>query len=117
VLSSHEQRAWDDIERLFDVEAEEPPRTGRPATRHPDWDVRGPEELPAATVAGIWSAILLILLGAPVAGLVVAGVTALGWVLWRYWPRLTRFGSTSAVPVDSQSGDGGGETGGSTATP
>jgi hypothetical protein len=88
VLSSHEQRIWDDIERLYAAEAEEPVLPGlSPALRPPRHD-RGVDDLPAAVVAGAWSAILLVLFGALVVGLAVGAATALGWSLWRCWPRL-----------------------------
>ena len=87
MLSSHEQRIWDDIERFWAAEAEEPVLPvlpgRRPVLRRDD---RGVDDLPAAVVAGAWSAILLVLFGALVVGLAVAGATALGWSLWRLRP-------------------------------
>jgi hypothetical protein len=79
------QRNWDDIERFYTAEAEEP---GLRPTGRRRRDVRGVDDLPGAVVAGAWSAIMLILFGALVAGLVVGVATALSWSLWRYWPVL-----------------------------
>jgi hypothetical protein len=92
VLSDHEQRVWDDVERFWAEEVEEPPlpamllRRGTP---------RDPADLPALVVAGVWGAILIIF-GALVAGLAVAVATALGWALWHHWPRLGGMRSASA---------------------
>ena len=88
VLSDHEQRVWDDVERFWAEEAEEPPR---PAPLSP----RDLADLPALVVAGAWGAILLVLLGALAASLAVGVATALGWALWRYWPRLSQADATT----------------------
>jgi hypothetical protein len=88
VLSSHEQRIWDDIQRCYAAEAEEPVLPGlRSALRRRRAD-RAVDDLPATVVAGAWSAILLVLLGGLVVGLAVGAATALGWALWRCWPLL-----------------------------
>jgi hypothetical protein len=92
VLSEHEQRVWDDVERFWAEEAEEPPR---PAPLSP----RDPADLPALVVAGAWGAILLVLFGALAAGLAVGAATALGWALWRYWPHLSRPDPTTTWSV------------------
>ncbi|MGY1691392.1 hypothetical protein [Geodermatophilus sp. SYSU D01105] len=91
MLSDPEQRVWDDVQRFWAEDAVEPPLPvpgARPASR----DLADP---PAVVVAGVWGAILLILLGAPAAGLSVGLATALGWALWRYWPRLDRTDPTT----------------------
>ncbi|MGK5111380.1 MULTISPECIES: DUF3040 domain-containing protein [unclassified Geodermatophilus] len=86
MLSSHEQQIWDDIERLYAAEAEEPDPPGRhPAQRHRR-DARDLDDLPVAAVAGARIAVVLILLGVVAGGLAVGAATALGWLLWRYWP-------------------------------
>jgi hypothetical protein len=95
MLSEHEQRVWDDIERFWTEDAVEPPRSvpvDRPAPQDP-------AELPALVAAGVWIAITLVLFGAPVAGVAVGVATALGWSVWRYWPRLGDMGSATAWPV------------------
>jgi hypothetical protein len=88
VLSSHERRILDDIERFYAVEAEEPALPGRPATQRRPRDVRGVDDMPAAVVAGTWIAIFLILFGVVAGGFAVGAATALGWLLWRHWPVL-----------------------------
>jgi hypothetical protein len=86
VLSSHEQQIWDDIERLYAAEAEEPALpSSRPTQQRRD--SRDPDDLPMAAVAGARIAVVLILLGVVAGGLAVGAATALGWLLWRYWPR------------------------------
>jgi hypothetical protein len=90
VLSSHEQRIWDDVQRFWAEETEEPPRALPSRT---DGASSDRTDLPAAVVAGTWSTITLILLGAMVAGLTVGVVTALGWALWHHWPRLSGQGA------------------------
>ncbi|MGY1763676.1 hypothetical protein ACI79G_01160 [Geodermatophilus sp. SYSU D00779] len=96
MLSDHEQRVWDDVERSWAEEAEEPPRPAPlPRRRAP----RDPADLPAPVVAGAWGAILLVLFGALTAGLAVGVSTALGWALWRYWPRPGRTDPTTTRSV------------------
>jgi hypothetical protein len=86
VLSSDEQRIWDDIERCYAAEADEPDLPGvHPLRRRDDRDVDDP---PAAVVAGAWLGVFLVLFGAVVAGLAVVVATGLGWLLWHHWPRL-----------------------------
>jgi hypothetical protein len=84
MLSEHEQRVWDDIERYWAEEAPEPRRSASAP--------RDPSDPPALVVAGIWGAILLIIFGVTAAGLSVGAVTAVGWALWRYRPRPGRTG-------------------------
>jgi hypothetical protein len=88
VLNDHEQRTWEEIERSFPMDAEEPARAAlQPGTRRRS-SGRAVEDLPAPVVAGVWIAILVILLGAPLAGLAVGAATAAGWLVWRSWPVL-----------------------------
>jgi hypothetical protein len=87
VLSPDEQRAWDEIRRRWAEEVEEPtrpvldPRARRPRSAPP-------AGLIATVVAGGCLAVLLVVCGAPLAGLAVAVATAPRWLLWRYWPLL-----------------------------
>ena len=86
MLSSDEQRAWDEIRRRYAREAEEP------ALPVIDLEVRRPRSPTpaalAAVVAGGCLAVVLVVLGAPVAGLAIAVATVPQWLLWRYWPLL-----------------------------
>ena len=86
MLSSQEQQVWDDVQRYWELEAEEPPRLVPPAngTR---WTPHDPDDLPLAVVAGIWITIALVLFGVMAVGLTVGVATAVGWALWYQWPR------------------------------
>ena len=87
MLNTQEQRIWDDIERCYAAEAEEPVMPAAEPTRSRLAD-RGVDDLPAAVVTGIWISIFLILFGVGAAGLAVAAATTAGALLWRYWPLL-----------------------------
>jgi hypothetical protein len=87
VLSHDEQRAWDEIRRGYAEEAEEPARPVLDLTvRRPRSST--PVALRAAVVAGGLLAVVLVVLGAPVAGLAIAVATVPQWLLWRWWPLL-----------------------------
>ena len=86
MLSSDEKRAWDEIRRHYAREAEEPARLLDLTVRRPRSAT--PVALRAAVVAGGGLAVLLVVLGAPVAGLAIAIATVPQWLLWRYWPLL-----------------------------
>jgi hypothetical protein len=84
VLSSQEQRIWDDVLRFWAEEAAEPPL----ATPSAEGSSSDEDELPIAVVAGSWITITLILFGVMSAALAVGLMTALAWALWHNWPRL-----------------------------
>jgi hypothetical protein len=96
VLSSQEQQVWDDVQRFWAEEAEEPPR---PAPSRSYGASRDDADLPAALVAGTWITIMLVLFGALVAGLAVGVATALGWALWHRWSWLTGQGALRTAPT------------------
>jgi hypothetical protein len=98
VLSRQEQRIWDDVQRFWAAEVEEPPRAALPAPSHGKRASRDPADLPAAVVAGAWITVMLVLFGAPAAGLAVGVATALGWALWRSWPQLSAQGVPRTLP-------------------
>jgi hypothetical protein len=85
VLSSQEQRIWDDVLRFWAEEAAEPPL----ATPSAEGSSSDEDELPIAVVAGTWITITLILFGVMSAALAVGLTTALGWALWHNWPQLS----------------------------
>jgi hypothetical protein len=95
VLSSQEQRIWDDVLRFWAEEVEEPPRA---APSRSKGSARDQAELPLAVVAGTWITIALILFGATIAALTFGVVTALGWALWHNWPRLNGQRAPSSSP-------------------
>ena len=100
MLSPDEQRAWDEIRRRWAEEVEEPtrpvldPRARRPRSAPP-------AGLIATVVAGGCLAVLLVVCGAPLAGLAIAVATAPRWLLWRYWSLLDGVVPPSA-PTASQ---------------
>jgi hypothetical protein len=107
VLSADEQQAWEDIQRYYDAEAEEPVRIIRLRTSQRERRGPGLDDLPAAVVAGVWITIFLVLFGAAVAGLAVAAATALGWAMWRWWPDRGNDPDPSSPP--GRDGEGAGE--------
>jgi hypothetical protein len=97
VLSSQELRIWDDVQRFWAMEAEEPPRLA-PSALSRRWGWHDQEDLPVALAAGAWITIALILFGAMIAALTAGVVTALGWALWHNWPRLKGQRAPSSSP-------------------
>ncbi|SHN60530.1 hypothetical protein SAMN05660350_00984 [Geodermatophilus obscurus] len=105
MLSSDERRAWDEIRRRCAEEVEEPARPvlGTRDRRPPS---AAPVSLLATVVAGGCLAVLLVVCGAPLAGLAVAVAVAPRWLLWRYWSLLDGIAGPSAptatrdVPLD-----------------
>jgi hypothetical protein len=75
VLNDQEQRVWDDVQRFWAEEAEEPPL---PAPSRANGASRDEADLPVAVVAGAWIMITLVLFGAMTAGLAVGLATGLG---------------------------------------
>ena len=115
MLSHDEQRAWDEIRRGYAEEAEEPARpVVDPAVRRPRSST--PVALRAAVVAGGLLAVVLVVLGAPVAGLAIAVATVPQWLLWRWWPLLDGGVGPSAVtaardvPLDREGSPSSGES-------
>ena len=86
MLSSDEQRAWTEIRRRDAEEAEEP------ALPVIDLDIRRPRSSTPAVLAALvavgCTAVLLGVLGVPVAGPAIAVASVPPWLLWRYWPLL-----------------------------
>ena len=87
MLSHDEQQAWNEIRSRYAEEAREPVGAVRDRTVRRPRSSR-PRGLPAAVVAGSGIAILLVVCGAPLAGLAVAVATVPRWLLWRYGPLL-----------------------------
>jgi hypothetical protein len=90
MLSEHEQRVWDEIERTYRAETGRRGRRGSGA------------ELPAPIIGGAWGAVLLTVFGVPAAGAAIAAVTALMWLLWRFLPDL-RDGTADDVGTAKES--------------
>jgi hypothetical protein len=87
VLSSEEERIWQDVQRFWTTaEAEEPPL--------PQVAASDAADVPVAVVAGVSVTILLLLFGAVVAAVAIATASALGWALWRRWQGLEQWGAS-----------------------
>jgi hypothetical protein len=87
VLSDHEQRVWDEIERELTAEGRGPGGAEGAGRRHRRRDGHHPA-VRAVLVAVGSIAVLLLISGAVSAALALAAATALGWLLWRCWPQL-----------------------------
>lgn len=92
MLSEHEQRALEELERCYAIGARDPLRSHRPAgpARRPSGS-RTVLLLVAVSGAGLFA-------GVPTAGFALALATALGWVLWRLWAHRTDDGSLPVPP-------------------
>jgi ferric-dicitrate binding protein FerR (iron transport regulator) len=87
LLSDHEQRVLDELERHYATEALDPHRPGR----------RGRSVLVLAITACLVF-VALVSTGAALAGSAIALATGLAWLLWHYWPQLIdAAAATSAV--------------------
>jgi hypothetical protein len=98
VLSVHEQRVWDDVQRFWAEEAEEPSRVAPPVPNRRRRSSRDRAVLQVAVVVGARLTVVLLLFGALVAGLAVGVATALAWALGRSWPQLREQGAPDASP-------------------
>jgi hypothetical protein len=94
VLRDHEHQVANGADRFSHAEAEEHVSAGRRPTRRRARESGGLDEM---AVGGVCVAIMLVFVGAPVVGLVVGGVTALGWLLWRPLPPLSTTAAACAL--------------------
>jgi hypothetical protein len=99
MLSDHEQRALEELERHYAVEGSEPARPGRPTGRAVRRSKRPPGFRVVLVLAGV--SVALVLAGVPAAALAVALATAIGWSSWRLWSHRTDDGSLPVPPVTS----------------
>ena len=104
MLSSQEQRVWDDVQRFWAEEVEEPSRAARPAPGRSDRASRDRAVLQVAVVVGVRITVVLLLFGALVPGLAIGVATALGWALSHSWPRLSRRGAPGTPPTGGEDG-------------
>jgi ferric-dicitrate binding protein FerR (iron transport regulator) len=96
VLSDHEQRALEDLERSFATEVSEPVRAGRATRRSP----RRPNRPPGYRVVVVLACVSVALVfgGVPAAALALALATAIVWSFWRLWSHRTGDGSFPLPP-------------------
>jgi hypothetical protein len=97
VLSDHEQRALEELERSYATEASEPVRSGRPTRRSPRRSNRPPGFRVVAVLACV--SVALVFASVPAAALALALATAVGWSFWRLWSHRTDDGSFPAPPL------------------
>ena len=97
MLSDHERRVLEQLERWYAIDAPEPARSRR-ATRR---SARRSSRLPGCRTVLLLTVVSVGLLFAnvPVAGLAVALATAIGWVFWRLWAHRRTDGSMPAPPA------------------
>jgi Flp pilus assembly protein TadB len=97
VPSDHEQRALENLERCYVMEAQEPDRP-RLATRRSS---RRPNRPPGYRVVLVLAcvSVAVVFASVPAAGLALALATAIGWLFWRLWSHRTDNGSISAPPL------------------
>jgi hypothetical protein len=97
VLSSREERIWDDVLLFWAEEVEEP---ARPAPSRWDRTADDEADLPGPVVVGMWITIASILFGAMIVAVVVGVGTALGWAMWHHWARLSGQRAAGSTPGD-----------------
>ncbi|WP_029430897.1 DUF3040 domain-containing protein [Blastococcus sp. URHD0036] len=85
MLSSHERRVWDEIERSWAITAEETPGERRSAAHMRERARRERPSVPAWTIGAAWGAVFLLLFGEVVVGPAVAAAAVLGWAVSRWW--------------------------------
>jgi len=81
VLSDHEQRALEELERWYAIDAQEPARSHRRLWRRARRSNRPPGSLTVAMLAVV--SVGLLVTGVAAAGFSIALATATGWVFWR----------------------------------
>jgi hypothetical protein len=91
VLSDHEQRALEELERSYAAESSEPVRSGRSTRRSPRRSTRPPGFRVIVVLACV--SVALVYAGVPAAALALALATAMGWLFWRLWAHRTGDGS------------------------
>jgi hypothetical protein len=96
VLIDHGKQAWKDTVRFFGAESEDSAPAGRQAIPRRTQESHGPDEM---AVGAACLAIVLVVVGAPVVGFAVGGATALCWLLWRLWPRVSTTATACGPPV------------------
>jgi hypothetical protein len=98
VLSVQEQRVWDDVQRFWAEEVDEPPRAAPVAPTRRGRSERDRAVLQVAVVVGARITIVLLLLGALLPGLAVGVATALGWALGQSRPQPPGQGAPDTPP-------------------
>ena len=94
MLSDHEQRALEELERSYATGTAEPVTPGWPPGRA----VGRTGRQPGVLVVGVLGCLSIAVAGAgvPAAGLAMATATAIGWLFWRIWSHRTDGGGIAA---------------------
>ena len=95
MLSDHEQRALEELERWYGFEAPEPIRSRRSTRR----SSRPPGSRTVSVMAFVCLALLFA--NVPTAGLALGFATTLGWTFWRLWAHRT---DDESIPVPPRLG-------------
>jgi hypothetical protein len=96
VLSDHEQRALEELERCYATEALEPVRSGCATRRSTRRSNRPPGFRVVVVLASV--SVALVFASVPAAALALALATAIGWSFWLLWPHCSD-GSMPAPPL------------------
>jgi hypothetical protein len=96
MLSDHEQRAFEDLERSYATEVSEPVRAGRATRRSPRRSNRPPGYRVVVVLACV--SVALVFAGVPTGALALALATAIGWSFWRLLSHRTGDGSFPVPP-------------------
>ena len=97
MLSDHEQRALEELERRYASEASEPVRSGRATRQSPRRSKRPPGFRVVLFLASV--SVALVFTSVPEAALAVALATVIGWSFWLLWSHRTDDGSIPAPPA------------------
>ena len=97
MLSDHEQRALEELERSYATDGAEPVRSGRPTRRSPRRSNRPPGFRVVVVLTCV--SVALVFASVPAAALALALATAIGWSLWLLWSHRTDDGSMPAPPL------------------
>ena len=99
MLSEREQRSWNEIERSY---ADEAGTMRGSDPRPPGGGSSGSDGFRALAVGAAGLALMSVLIGAWVAGIVIIATSALGWVLWRRWEDMGDAWASAVVPLDDR---------------
>ncbi len=102
MLSDHERRAWDDIERELAGEGPDPGRAQ--VARRPRRRGGGRRPVARGVLVLVCCTVLVLPVIGAAAALALAAAAALGWLLWRWWPQLRDDGVVTALPPPTETG-------------
>ena len=101
MLSDHEQRALEELERWYGLDAPDPIRSKRSTKRSSRRSSRRPGWRTVSVLALV--SLALLFADVPAAAFALGLATSLGWAFWRLWAHRTDDGS---FPVPPRPGGG-----------